>query len=102
MITHEQVVEVLKTVLDPEIMQNVWDLGLIYGVEIEGEKTVKIKMTMTTPFCPYAPALIEDVKESLKRDLSGIEDVEVEVVWEPAWSLDKASSEVKAQLGIIS
>lgn len=101
MATREQIIEVLKTVNDPEILQNVWDLGLIYGVEIAEGKIVKINMTMTTPFCPYAPALIDDVKVSVKRDIAGVEEVQVEVVWEPPWGIERASPEVKAQLGII-
>lgn len=101
MITHDQIVEVLKEVKDPEIMQSVWDLGLIYGVEIKGT-SVKIRMTMTTPFCPYASELLEDVKSSLRKKIAGVADVQVEVVWEPPWSLDKVSPEIKAELGIVT
>ena len=59
-------------------------------------------MTMTTPFCPYAPALIDDVKKSVRENISGVIDVQVEVVWDPPWSLDKVSPEIKAELGIIA
>lgn len=100
MVKREQVIEVLKTVKDPEIRQSVWDLGLIYDVTIDPEGMVKIKMTLTTPFCPYAPALIADVKKSVQENISGVEDVAVEVVWEPLWSLDKVSPEIRAGLGL--
>lgn len=100
MVKREQVIEVLKTVQDPEIRQSVWDLGLIYDITVEPEGVVKIKMTLTTPFCPYAPALIDDVKKSVRENISGVEDVAVEVVWEPPWSLDKVSPEVKFALGL--
>jgi len=102
MATREQVIEALKSVKDPEIMQSVWDLGLIYAVEIESSNVVKIKMTMTTPFCPYGPALIEEVKDSVKKGVAGVKEVQVEVVWDPPWSLDKVSPEVKAELGIVN
>lgn len=100
MVKREQVIEVLKTVKDPEIMQSVWDLGLIYDVTTDPKGEVRIKMTMTTPFCPYAPALIDDVKKSVRENISGVSDVAVEVVWEPPWSLDKVSPEVKFALGL--
>lgn len=99
MITKDQVITVLKTVKDPEIMYNVYDLGLVYGVEIEDSK-VNIKMTMTTPFCPYTPALLKEVEESVKRDVSGVTGVSIEVVWDPPWSLDKVAPEIRADLGM--
>ena len=102
MVKREQVIEVLKTVKDPEILQSVCDLGLIYDVTSDPDGVVKIVMTMTTPFCPYAPALIDDVKKSVRENISGVIDVQVEVVWDPPWSLDKVSPEIKAELGIIA
>ena len=100
MVKREQVIEVLKTVKDPEILQSVWDLGLIYDITTATEGAVKIKMTMTTPFCPYAPALLSDVKKSVREKVSGVSDVQVEVVWDPPWSLDKVSPEIKFALGL--
>lgn len=100
MVNREQVIEVLKTVRDPEILQSVWDLGLIYDVTTDLEGVVKIKMTMTTPFCPYAPALLSDIKKSVSENISGVSDVQVEVVWDPPWSLDKVSPEIKLALGL--
>ena len=100
MVKREEVIEVLKTVKDPEILQSVWDLGLIYDITSDPQGLVKIKMTLTTPFCPYAPALIDDVKKSVHENISGVEDVAVEVVWDPPWSLDKVSPEIKAALGL--
>lgn len=100
MVTKEQVVEVLKTVKDPEIYHNVWDLGLVYDILVEDEGRVRIKMTMTTPFCPYGQVLLEEVKDSVKRGIGEVKSVEVEVVWEPPWSLERVAPEIRAQLGL--
>jgi len=95
-ITKEAVTEALKKVFDPEINIDVWTLGLIYGLEIEPDGLIKIKMTLTTPMCPYGPALIENVKSEVKK-LKDVRDVAVEVVFEPPW---QPSEDLKAQLGI--
>ncbi len=93
--TREQLVESLKKVFDPEINIDVWTLGLIYDTKTENE-VVKIKMTLTTPMCPYGPALIENVKSEVRK-LEGVKDVQVEVVFEPPW---QPSDELKMQLGL--
>jgi|SRR3989344_2978976 len=95
--TREQLIESLKKVFDPEINIDVWALGLIYDLKTETDGIVKIKMTLTTPMCPYGPALIENVKSEVKK-LEGVKDVEVEVVFEPPW---QPSEELKMQLGMI-
>ena len=95
MVKREQVIEVLKTVKDPEILQSVWDLGLIYDITTATEGAVKIKMTMTTPFCPYGPALLHEIKDKLKQ--KGFINPEVEVVFEPLW---EPSEKVKILLGL--
>ena len=95
--TREQLIESLKKVFDPEINIDVWALGLIYDLKTETDGIVKIKMTLTTPMCPYGPALIENVKSEVKK-LEGVKDVEVEVVFEPPW---QPSEELKMQLGMV-
>jgi len=99
MVSEKEVLEALKTVLDPEIAFNIVDLGLVYGIAIEG-KTVSIKMTMTTPLCPMAPEIIGEVKTTVGK-LEGIEKVEVEIVWNPPWTPDKMSEQAKIELGLV-
>lgn len=99
MVTQEKVRQALKKVYDPELNFNVVDLGLVYGVEVKGGKDVNVRMTMTTPFCPYAPELLSDAKSNLAQ-IEGIGNYDIEVVWEPPWGVDKMKSEVRAQLGL--
>ena len=99
MITEESVYEVLRNVLDPELNFNIVDLGLIYGVEVKEGKYIFIKMTMTTPFCPYGPALLDEMKQKLDK-IKGVGEIKIEVVWEPPWDTKKLSPEIKGQLGI--
>lgn len=97
MIAKEKVVEALRKVFDPEIPVNVYDLGLIYDVSIEGGK-VKVKMTMTAPGCPlgaYLPAMVED---AVRSEVPGVEDVEVEIVWDPPWTPLRITEEGRKQL----
>jgi metal-sulfur cluster biosynthetic enzyme len=98
MVDEEKVIEVLKTCYDPEIPVNIYDLGLVYGIEIKGS-TVRIKMTLTAPGCPMHSVITKDVKTKLEQT-EGIEKAEVELVWEPAWSTDKISPEGKKILGL--
>ena len=95
MVTKEDVIEVLKKVEDPEIRIDVWTLELIYDVDVIGKK-VNIKMTLTTPACPYGPMLIGEIKSKI-RELEGIENVDVEVTFDPPW---KPSDELRATLGV--
>lgn len=94
----EEIVKALKECYDPEIPVNVWDLGLIYDVNVNGDK-VHVKMTLTAPGCPMHTFISEAVKNRLK-DISGVKDASVEVVWDPPWNPDMMSKEAKAQLGI--
>ena len=94
MITKEQVIDALKQCNDPELEMNVWFLGLIYDVDTDGEN-VKIKMTFTTPFCPYGPSLLDTIKTKVKE--VGAADVQIEVVFEPKW---EPSEDVKLALGL--
>ncbi len=96
----EKIVKMLKTVYDPEIPVNVYDLGLIYDVEINEEKNVKIKMTLTAPACPAADFIMEDVKMKVES-VEGVNDVDVELVFEPEWDKDMMSEEAKLELGFL-
>jgi len=98
-ITKERVIEALKKVHDPEIPINVVDLGLIYGVDIEGDK-IKIRMTMTTPGCPMSYFITELVREVVREEIPEAKDVEVELVWDPPWTPDRMSDEAKKLLGL--
>jgi FeS assembly SUF system protein len=97
--TTEQITEVLKTCYDPEIPVNIVDLGLIYNIDIKKGK-VGIKMTLTAPGCPMSGMIMEEIKSKVGT-LKGVKVVEVEMLWDPAWSPDKMSQEAKLQLGII-
>jgi metal-sulfur cluster biosynthetic enzyme len=100
-ITAERVYEALRTVEDPEIRQNIVGLGLIYGVDIgETGDTVTVRMTLTTPYCPFMSDLVDQAKRSLLA-LPGVKDAVVNVVWEPPWDpKTMASDEVKDALGL--
>ncbi len=89
----EVVTGVLKTVMDPELLLSIWDLGLIYKLDVSEDK-ISIEMTLTTPLCPYGPALIDEVKQKLSLLAK---EVIVELVFEPAW---QPSEEVKMSLGM--
>ena len=98
MVEKEQVVEALKNVMDPEIQYDVWSLGLIYDVGIEGSK-VKILMTFTTPMCPYGPALMDDIRRQVSA-VEGVGEVVIELTFNPVWGPDKMTEEAKIALGI--
>lgn len=93
----DQVIETLKEVMDPELGINVWDLGLIYDIDIDAENNVKITMTLTTPGCPLHDSIVAGVKGSVEYT-PGTRNVEVQVVWEPAWSPEKMSEEAMRTL----
>lgn len=98
-VTKEAVIEALKEVYDPEIPFNIVDLGLVYGVEVNGRK-VNIKMTLTAIGCPLSYFLLEMVKETVKEKVPGVEDVEVELVFDPPWTPDRMSPEARRLLGL--
>ena len=98
MITSEQVREKLKTVMDPELHVDIVSLGLIYSVTVT-QCHIKVKMTLTTPGCPLAPEIDRLVREALAP--LGEYEIELELVWEPAWTKDKMSEEARLQLGMI-
>jgi metal-sulfur cluster biosynthetic enzyme len=98
-LTKEDVIAVLKNVLDPDIQMNIVDLGLVYEVVVRENRSVHIQMTLTTPACPYGPELIENVKTMLLI-LKGVKHVAVDVVFDPPWSKDRMSEEAKLELGL--
>jgi metal-sulfur cluster biosynthetic enzyme len=89
----------LRAVIDPEIYQNIVDLGLVYRVEVQPDQTVDVTMTLTTPHCPMGPQIIENVDKVLRGH--GASDVRVHIVWEPMWTPDAMTEELKRQLGIL-
>ena len=97
-VTEEQVYAALKKCMDPEIPVNVVDLGLIYGVRVADGKDVDIKMTMTTRGCPLHDTLVSDVKRYVGK-VNGVDNVNVDIVWDPPWSLEKMNQDVREKLG---
>ena len=89
----------LREVYDPEIGVNIVDLGLIYEVKADEEGHVHVLMTLTTPGCPYGPQLLAEVNYIL-RNARGVKDVEVEVTWDPPWSMDMVSEEIRLDMGL--
>ena len=98
-VTAEEVREMLKTVYDPEIPVNVVDLGLIYDVQVNDNNDVYVLMTLTFPGCGMGPHIAQQAEWAI-QDLDGIEDVQIELVFDPPWSPDLISDEARAQLGI--
>lgn len=96
----EKIVKTLKTIYDPEIPVDIYELGLIYDVLVNEDNEVKIIMTLTTPNCPVAESLPLDVKEKVKS-IDGVEDAEVELTFDPAWTRDLMSEEAKLELGFL-
>lgn len=95
-----QVVEVIRTCYDPEIPVNIYELGLIYGVEVDDEGNVLVRMTLTTPHCPAAQSLPPEVKERVSH-VQGVKDVKVEVVWDPPWNPGLMSEAARLELGML-
>jgi len=94
------VIEALKEIFDPEIPVNIYDLGLIYGVEVDDEADATITMTLTTPHCPVAETMPGEV-ELRASSVPGIRDAEVALVWDPPWSPEKMSDEARLELGML-
>ena len=93
----EQVRESLKNCMDPEVPLSIIDMGLIYGIDVSENNDVNIKMTMTTKGCPLHDTMVDDVKRYTKK-VSGVNNVDVEIVWDPPWTMDKMSDEAKAKM----
>ncbi|HEU4760268.1 MAG TPA: metal-sulfur cluster assembly factor [Dehalococcoidia bacterium] len=98
MVSEEVVLEALKEVYDPELHYNIVDLGLVYDVEVN-DGGVRVVMTLTTPACPIGPMIIEQIQENLGL-LPGVNDVDVEITFDPPWYPDMMSDEARADLGL--
>ena len=96
----ERIIDVLRTCYDPEIPVNIYELGLIYGLEVDPETgVVEVKMTLTSPACPVAGTLPKDVENKI-RALAGVTDVRVNVVWDPPWDQSRMSEAAMLELGL--
>ena len=96
----ERIVEEIKKIYDPEIPVNIYELGLIYQIDVTKEKKVNVVMTLTTPNCPVAETLPVEVEEKVKS-LDEVKDVQVEITFDPAWTQDLISEEAKLELGML-
>ena len=100
LVTEKEVINVLHSCFDPEIPVDIYELGLIYGIEIAPSGAVNIQMTLTSPNCPVAESLPLNVEERVKA-LTGVSDVQVDIVWDPPWDPGKMSEAAKLQLGML-
>jgi len=98
MISKDSVMEALKRVIDPELGINIVDLGLIYGVDIKDNK-VEVRMTMTVPGCPLASMMVMGAEREI-RNLKGVEDVEVKLVFDPPWTPQRMSEDLRKRFGV--
>ena len=98
--TLEAVVAAIREIYDPEIPVNIYDLGLIYGVEVSSENDVVVNMTLTTPHCPVAESMPGEV-ELRAASVPGVRDAQVNRVWDPPWGPDKMSDEARLELGML-
>ena len=96
-VNEDQVRDSLKQCMDPEVPLSIVDMGLIYGIDVTENNDVNIKMTMTTKGCPLHETMVDDVKRYAKK-VSGVNNVDVEIVWDPPWTMDKMSDEAKAKM----
>ena len=94
------VIAALRTIYDPEIPVNIYDLGLIYGLDIDANGKVDVRMTLTAPGCPVAATFPDTVEQRL-YEVPGVTEARVELVWEPAWNPDRLSEDAKLQLGLL-
>ena len=97
---YEAVVAALKEIYDPEIPVNIYDLGLIYGVDVDEESDVTVTMTLTTPHCPVAETMPGEV-ELRAASVPGVRDAEVNLVWDPPWGPEKMTDEARLELGML-
>jgi FeS assembly SUF system protein len=93
----ERIIEALRTVYDPEIPVNIYDLGLVYALDVDEQGRVRVEMTLTAPACPVAETMPCQVEEAL-RSVAGVEDACVELVWEPPWTRERMSEEARLML----
>jgi len=94
-----KVIEAVKKIFDPEIPVNIYELGLIYKIDVDEKNKVNVDMTLTSPNCPVAESLPNEVKENIKK-VEGVSDVNLNLVWEPPWDKDKMSEAAKLELNL--
>ncbi len=99
MILKDKVIEEIKKIYDPEIPVNIYELGLIYDINIDNENNVKINMTLTSPNCPVAESLPNEVKNSVK-EIKDVKNVDLSLVWEPPWNKSMMSESAKLELNL--
>ena len=99
-LTEENVTQSLKQVDDPELGINIVDLGLVYEVRVQEDKNVQVVMTLTTPFCPIGPSVKQQITQVLKKDIEGVDKVDVQFTFNPPWDKDMMTEEAKMELGI--
>ncbi|MGF1553484.1 MAG: SUF system Fe-S cluster assembly protein [Paracoccaceae bacterium] len=97
---YEQVVEACRSVYDPEIPVNIYDLGLVYSIRVEGEGDVEVDMTLTAPGCPVAGEMPGWVADAIEP-VPGVRTVEVRLVWEPPWGMDRLTDDARLELGLM-
>lgn len=97
--SREEIIEALKTVCDPEIAINIWDMGLVYKLEQKENGDVYVEMTVTSPMCPVADMLPNQAAEAMSK-VKGVGQIEVKIVWEPAWDMSMMSDDVKMMLDL--
>ena len=95
----DQIIEEIRKIYDPELPVNIYELGLIYDIQIKDENFVIIKMTLTTPNCPVAESLPKEVKDGVMQ-VEGIRDVDLELVWDPPWNKDMMSEAAKLEMNL--
>ncbi len=96
----EEIIKTLKTVYDPEIPVDIYELGLVYDVQVSDEGKVKVVMTLTTPNCPVAETLPQEVKDKVS-EVEGVTEVDLELTFEPSWTKDMMSEEARFELGML-
>ncbi len=100
MVIQKSIIATLKTIFDPEIPVNIWDLGLIYGVHVDDFGVCTIVMTFTSPNCPVIDSLPLDIQSSVSK-VDGVKRVVIQIVWSPKWDMSIVSDDVKLELGIL-
>ena len=98
--TEALIVEVLRTIFDPELPVNIYELGLIYGIDVDPQGAVTVRMTLTSPACPVAESLPPEV-EAKVRAIDGVTDARVELVWDPPWTPDRMSEAARLEAGLM-
>ena len=97
--TKEKIIEEIRKIYDPEIPVNIYELGLIYDIKVENKNTAIVKMTLTSPNCPVAESLPNNVKHNVLK-IDGVTDVDLNLVWDPPWDKDKMSEAAKLELNL--